>query len=242
MIPEAAPPSYEDYVSPKKKPEWALAPTLKDPAMRRAFDAAGARNGWVPGGQVRTYCEREGLMRPRPEGPGVAKRTLACAWELADRKKDARGLEFPAFCLFMHLLAIASAGGALPAARAEQLLVLLQPPERRPLGDGVHGHPRGRRLARWRDALGAGRGARAVRQIGTKAPGAATHSTGRGSSSTSSSTRACSRFVSPPQRLRKKLTRVCPCERRHAGKPREGQHARSASRHGSFIRLDILFC
>ena len=122
MIPDAAPPTYDEYVGASPEPpqasgnptQWALAACAADPAMRRAFLEAGASRGWVGGAKVRRYCEREGLMRSGEGGPGVAKGVLASAWELADAKKDARGLSFDEFCVFMHLLCIATAGGNLP--------------------------------------------------------------------------------------------------------------------------------
>ena len=138
MIPDA-PPSYDEYVGltggggPGAPPPpaaaaavgqspWALAACAADPAMRRAFLEAGASRGWVGGAKVRRYCEREGLMRSGEGGPGVAKGVLACAWELADAKKDARGLSFDEFCVFMHLLCIATAGGSLPQVLPAELV------------------------------------------------------------------------------------------------------------------------
>ena len=121
------PPDYNDYVNKEAapapaEPPWALQSSLTDPAMRTAFVAAGAKRGWVGGAAVRRYCEREGLMRTGREGPGVAKRVLAGAWELADARRDARGLSFDEFCVFMHLLCIASAGGSLPASLPKELV------------------------------------------------------------------------------------------------------------------------
>ena len=121
------PPDYNEYVNKEAapapaEPPWALQSSLTDPAMRTAFVAAGAKRGWVGGAAVRRYCEREGLMRTGREGPGVAKRVLAGAWELADARRDARGLSFDEFCVFMHLLCIASAGGSLPASLPKELV------------------------------------------------------------------------------------------------------------------------
>ena len=48
----------------------------------RAFDAAGAQNGWVTGPAVRAYCEREGLMR------SLGRETLARVWAQVDVTRD----------------------------------------------------------------------------------------------------------------------------------------------------------
>lgn len=100
---------------------WALKACAGDPAMREAFVEAGGKGGWVTGSMLRSYCEREGLMRTRKDGPGVAKSALAHAWDLADVSRDERGLSFDEFCVFMHLLCIATAGGVLPTTLPEEL-------------------------------------------------------------------------------------------------------------------------
>lgn len=104
---------------------WALTACAADPAMQQAFLEAGSINGWVSGVNLRAYCEREGLMRVGKSGPGVAKSALAQAWDLADVYRDERGLSFNEFCVFMHLLCIATAGGVLPKALPSEL----RPPE-----------------------------------------------------------------------------------------------------------------
>jgi hypothetical protein len=69
-----------------------------DAPCERAFEAAGARNGWVTGSSVRAYCEREGLMR------SLGRETLARVWAQVDVARDTRGLQVEAFCRFMRLL------------------------------------------------------------------------------------------------------------------------------------------
>ncbi|KAJ1444917.1 hypothetical protein M885DRAFT_592555 [Pelagophyceae sp. CCMP2097] len=132
----AAPPSYTSYVSERSAREpaagaaaWALQACAADPAMRLAFAGAGAVRGYAGGAALRAYCEREGLMRVGGGGAGVEKRVLAAAWELADVDRDARGLGFDAFCVFMHLLCIATAGGDLPKTLPDELV---PPSARRP--------------------------------------------------------------------------------------------------------------
>lgn len=114
----AAPPSYEDHVGAQP---WALQACADDPAMQRAFQDAGAQDGWVAGPSVRAYCEREGLMQTAASQRGVPKPTLAKAWALADSKRDARGLRFEEFCVFLHLLTVADAGGELPQRLPREL-------------------------------------------------------------------------------------------------------------------------
>ncbi|KAJ8602563.1 hypothetical protein CTAYLR_008754 [Chrysophaeum taylorii] len=116
-----APPSYEDFVKGGESGGWALSACAADPAMRRAFLEAGASEGWVSGSKLRKYCEKEGLMETKG-GPGVPKRALAVAWDLADVRQDSRGLSFDEFCVFMHLLCIASAGGSLPSSLPPELV------------------------------------------------------------------------------------------------------------------------
>ena len=61
----AALPSYEEHTQ-----RWALEACADDPAMQAAFRAAGARDGWVAGLDVRAYCEREGLMQTASSNRG----------------------------------------------------------------------------------------------------------------------------------------------------------------------------
>ena len=124
----AAPPSYEEHTR-----RWALEACADDPAMQAAFRAAGARDGWVAGLSVRAYCEREGLMQTASSNRGVPKQALARAWALADANRDARGLRFEEFCVFMHLLAVVSAGGELPRSLPSDLA---PPPPKPPTPSG----------------------------------------------------------------------------------------------------------
>ena len=124
----AAPPSYEEHTR-----RWALEACADDPAMRAAFTKAGAQNGWVAGVSVRAYCEREGLMQTASSQRGVPKQALARAWALADANRDARGLRFEEFCVFMHLLAVVSAGGELPRSLPRDLA---PPPPKPPTPTG----------------------------------------------------------------------------------------------------------
>jgi hypothetical protein len=125
----AAPPSYEEHITQR----WALEACADDPAMQAAFRAAGARDGWVAGLDVRAYCEREGLMQTASSNRGVPKQALARAWALADSNRDARGLRFEEFCVFMHLLAVVSAGGELPRSLPSDLA---PPPPKPPTPSG----------------------------------------------------------------------------------------------------------
>ena len=64
---------------------------------------------------------KEGLMQTASSNRGVPKQALARAWALADANRDARGLRFEEFCVFMHLLAVVSAGGELPRSLPSDL-------------------------------------------------------------------------------------------------------------------------
>ena len=67
---------------------------------------------------------------------GVPKQALARAWALADSNRDARGLRFEEFCVFMHLLAVVSAGGELPRSLPSDLA---PPPPKPPTPTGDEG-------------------------------------------------------------------------------------------------------
>ena len=74
-----------------------------DAPCERAFEAAGARDGWITGPAVRAYCEREGLMR------SLGRETLARVWAQVDVARDTRGIQVEAFCRFLRLLESARA-------------------------------------------------------------------------------------------------------------------------------------
>ena len=114
-----APPSYESYVAKK---EWALRGCSMDPAMQRSFRDAGAVDGWVSGPALRRYCEKQGYLTKKRTANTIAKSTLAAAWDLADVSRDIRGLSFDEFCVFMHLICIATAGGVLPPTLPAELV------------------------------------------------------------------------------------------------------------------------
>ena len=80
-----------------------------DPPCERAFEAAGARDGWATGPAVRAYCEREGLMR------SLGRETLARVWAQVDVNRDMRGIQLEAFCRFLRLLETERAASPLAA-------------------------------------------------------------------------------------------------------------------------------